>query len=194
MAARDQEAPSIREIAELTARLRRLSAAGPDADPVERAEFLADNHALLDRIDAANRDDTVDAAADAGGDERGPGEPVDDDLPHRDRPEHRHHTSTDPATPTATADGPEPPLLPACWPLPPQMLDGMQERRTAPAHADDPAELLACLDELRQRLNPTAPGTSAAPAVDDDAIAAEQVRYPHYDPHTDAASDAERGW
>ena len=55
MAARDEDVPSIREIAELTARLRRLSAAGRDADPAERAAFLADKDALIARIEAANR-------------------------------------------------------------------------------------------------------------------------------------------
>ena len=53
MAARDDDTPSIREIAELTARLRRLSAAGRDADPAERAAFLADKDALIARIEAA---------------------------------------------------------------------------------------------------------------------------------------------
>jgi len=47
---RRSEAPSIREIAELTARLRDLT--GPDAnrDPAVRAAFLADKDALLARI------------------------------------------------------------------------------------------------------------------------------------------------
>jgi hypothetical protein len=54
MAAHD-DAPSIREIAELTARLRRLSTAGRDADPAERAAFPADMDALIARIEAANR-------------------------------------------------------------------------------------------------------------------------------------------
>lgn len=55
MAARD-DTPSIREIAELTARLRGLSAAVRQADPTERAAFLADKHALLDRIENAHRE------------------------------------------------------------------------------------------------------------------------------------------
>lgn len=42
--------PTVREIAELTARLRALSARGREADPAERAAFLADKRALLDRI------------------------------------------------------------------------------------------------------------------------------------------------
>ena len=54
MAARD-EVPSVREIAELTARLRRLSAAGRYADPAERAAVLADKDALIARIEVANR-------------------------------------------------------------------------------------------------------------------------------------------
>jgi hypothetical protein len=61
MAARDEDTPSIREIAELTARLRRLSAVGSDADPAERAAFLTDKDALIARIEAAShRTDTAD--------------------------------------------------------------------------------------------------------------------------------------
>jgi hypothetical protein len=44
--------PSIAEIAALTARLRALTKAGADVDPDERARFLADKDALLDRIAA----------------------------------------------------------------------------------------------------------------------------------------------
>lgn len=50
-----QPAPSVREIADLTARLRRLSAAGRAADPAERAAFLADKDDLLDRIASTER-------------------------------------------------------------------------------------------------------------------------------------------
>jgi hypothetical protein len=42
--------PSVAEVAALTARLRALTAAGRDADPAERAAFLADKDALLARI------------------------------------------------------------------------------------------------------------------------------------------------
>ncbi|GAA5130195.1 hypothetical protein [Pseudonocardia adelaidensis] len=42
--------PSIREIADLTARLRTLTAAGRAVDPAERAAFLTDKTALLDGI------------------------------------------------------------------------------------------------------------------------------------------------
>ena len=52
--ARD-DVPSIREIAELTRRLRELSTAGRDADPAERAAFLDDKNALIARIQAATR-------------------------------------------------------------------------------------------------------------------------------------------
>lgn len=62
MAARD-DTPSIREIAELTRRLRALTAAGRDADPTERSAFLADKAALLGRIEAANRAGSDDARA-----------------------------------------------------------------------------------------------------------------------------------
>ena len=73
MAARDEDTPSIREIADLTRRLRELSNAGRDADPAERAAFLADKNALIARIEASNhRADTADKArpdAAAGADE-----------------------------------------------------------------------------------------------------------------------------
>jgi hypothetical protein len=55
--------PSIREITELTARLRRLSAAGRDADPTDRAAFLADKNALIERITTADRADRDTAEA-----------------------------------------------------------------------------------------------------------------------------------
>ena len=48
------DVPSIREIAEFTRRLRALSATGRDADPDERAAFLAEKNALIARIEAAN--------------------------------------------------------------------------------------------------------------------------------------------
>lgn len=47
--------PSVAEIAALTARLRQLSTAGARADADERAAFLADKEALLDRIAATER-------------------------------------------------------------------------------------------------------------------------------------------
>jgi len=51
--------PTIREIAALTRRLRGLT--GQDADPAERAAFLADKAALLARITHHNTDDNRDA-------------------------------------------------------------------------------------------------------------------------------------
>ncbi len=111
MTARD-DAPSIHEIAELTGRLRRLSAAGRDADAAERAAFLADKAALLARI--------PDSAAEPG------------------RVLHPH-------------------VLP---PVPTEMLDGIEQRRTEPAQPDDPAELEARLTELRERVA-VASGTPA---------------------------------
>lgn len=59
--------PSVAEIAAFTRRLRDLSAAGPGADPAERAAFLADKQALFDRIPAAEIGvpDPVGAAMDA---------------------------------------------------------------------------------------------------------------------------------
>lgn len=47
---RRRPGPSVAEVAALTRRLRELSAQGRDADPVERAEFLADKDAVLARI------------------------------------------------------------------------------------------------------------------------------------------------
>ena len=71
MAARNEDTPSIREIAELTRRLRELSNAGRDADPAERAAFLADKDALIARIEASTHragtaDDTAAATAEVG--------------------------------------------------------------------------------------------------------------------------------
>lgn len=50
---RRADEPTIAEIADLTRRLRALSAAGRDADPAERAAFLADKDALLNRVPPA---------------------------------------------------------------------------------------------------------------------------------------------
>lgn len=47
--------PTAWEIADLTARLRRLSTPGRHVDPNERAAFLDDKYALLDRVAAAER-------------------------------------------------------------------------------------------------------------------------------------------
>lgn len=47
--------PTVAEVAALTARLRRFTAAGAGADQAEREAFLADKHALLDRIAASER-------------------------------------------------------------------------------------------------------------------------------------------
>lgn len=48
-------APTVQEIAELTARLRRLAQAGPAVDPAEREAFLTDKRELLARIEEATR-------------------------------------------------------------------------------------------------------------------------------------------
>ena len=55
MAARDEDVPSIREVADITLRLRALSAAGRDADQAERTAFLVDKDALIARIEASTR-------------------------------------------------------------------------------------------------------------------------------------------
>ncbi|MGH3611296.1 MAG: hypothetical protein ACRDRK_01470, partial [Pseudonocardia sp.] len=49
-------APSVREIAALTARLREITAQGRDVDPAERERFLADKDALIARITATETD------------------------------------------------------------------------------------------------------------------------------------------
>ncbi len=75
MAARDEDTPSVREIADLTRQLRELSKAGRDADP---AEFLADKDALIARIEAANH--RAGTGDDAGTDAPAvTGEPLDDE-------------------------------------------------------------------------------------------------------------------
>lgn len=50
-----RERPSVAEIAELTARLRRLTRAGVSADPAEREAFLVAKRELLARIEEADR-------------------------------------------------------------------------------------------------------------------------------------------
>lgn len=47
--------PTVQEIAQLTARLRRLIELGAPNNPAERDAFLADKRALLARIEEANR-------------------------------------------------------------------------------------------------------------------------------------------
>lgn len=42
---------SVHEIAELTARLRRITEAGQDSDPVEREAYLAAKRELIERIE-----------------------------------------------------------------------------------------------------------------------------------------------
>ena len=54
--------PSVAEIAALTSRLRALSNAGAAADPAERARFLADKDALIERITGGQRADARTAA------------------------------------------------------------------------------------------------------------------------------------
>lgn len=46
---------TVREIADLTARLRRITQAGPAADPAEREAFLVAKRELLARIEEASR-------------------------------------------------------------------------------------------------------------------------------------------
>ncbi|MFC4943324.1 hypothetical protein [Pseudonocardia sp. GCM10023141] len=64
--------PTIREVAELLARLRPMREAGWQVDPAELAAFQADKAALLDRITAHTITQTSgDTAADSGGVEDG---------------------------------------------------------------------------------------------------------------------------
>lgn len=74
---RDRQAsPTVAEIAAITRRLRELSARGRDVDAGERAGFLADKQALLDRITDRNAVDVSgydsDAPLAAGERERAP--------------------------------------------------------------------------------------------------------------------------
>lgn len=57
---RGTDEPTIDEIADLSRRLRALSAAGRDADPAERAAFLADKDALIARIPATGPGEEAD--------------------------------------------------------------------------------------------------------------------------------------
>ncbi|MCW2720613.1 hypothetical protein [Pseudonocardia sp.] len=59
-------APTVREIAALTARLRDISARGRDVDPDERAAFLADKDALIARITDAPAERIGDLRAEHG--------------------------------------------------------------------------------------------------------------------------------
>ncbi|MDN5751466.1 MAG: hypothetical protein L0H64_23695, partial [Pseudonocardia sp.] len=56
-------APTVREIAALTARLRDISARGRAVDPAEREQFIADKDALIARITDTTRADSGPAAA-----------------------------------------------------------------------------------------------------------------------------------
>jgi hypothetical protein len=105
-------------------------------------------------------------------------------------------TETPPAPPTSSAGGQE-----HGWgPLPPEMIDGMQERRTAPAEVDRPADLRARLDELRERLA-QATGTTGDAASSwtgaDDARDAELTHWARQDERTDNRTDGDdlgQGW
>lgn len=161
MKAGRDDTPSIREIGELTARLRRLSAAGRNADPVERASFLAEKDALLARIEESTRSAGARAVderrADADGWFAGGYDAA-----------HSAHLAdlggvdvdaSEGAPPTAGLGYAVPPdvdgrTLPP-WPagtMPAEMLDGIEERRTAPARPDDPAEFRARIDALREQI------------------------------------------
>lgn len=59
-------APTVREIAELTARLRDITARGRDVDAGERAQLLADKEALIARMTESGVATDTDAATDAG--------------------------------------------------------------------------------------------------------------------------------
>ena len=48
-------APTAAEIAELAARIRRISELGPDADPAERAAVLEAKRELLARLEEMDR-------------------------------------------------------------------------------------------------------------------------------------------
>ena len=76
----------------------------------------------------------------------------------------------------------------------------MQERRTAPAEVDHPADLRARLDELRERLAQATGATGDAASGGtgaDDARDAELTRWAQQDERTDDhtdGDDASQGW
>jgi hypothetical protein len=133
-------APSVAEIAELTARLRALSAAGSAADPAERAAFLADKQALLDRIHAG---------------ERSPAEPA----PAASGPDEFDAAWSD--APSALAD-PVSVAMPAEW------LAEVERRRAEPGRPDSREERAGRIAELHDRggRTPEDPLDQARPAVD----------------------------
>jgi hypothetical protein len=61
------QAPTVHEIAALIARLRALTAAGPDADPAERAAFLAEKAVLLARVPPETTEHNSDNGSNDGG-------------------------------------------------------------------------------------------------------------------------------
>lgn len=121
--------PTIAEVAALTRRLRELSAQGRDADPAERAEFLAEKDALLARI------------ADAG--------PGSDQALHQ----HRAHLDRTDGPDDVVFDANDSqwwhPGGSARLDLPhPDMLPPLQQ----PAHEVDPDELAARVAALREQI------------------------------------------
>jgi hypothetical protein len=126
-------APSLAEIAALTARLRALSAAGATADELERAAFLADKQELLDRIVAAEPD-----PANAQG-----------------RTRHTHHALIRPAHgPPGLYAGASRGDPAAEWALmPAEMREGIDARHDGLAHADEPDELAVRIAALRARVD-----------------------------------------
>lgn len=168
--------PTVREIAQLTARLRELSTQGRSADPRERAAFLADKHALLTRITDTQHDD------------RQRGHRSDDGRPEQigdvQMPEWMREQAT--RTEAAIAAGTAPPL-----------------------RGDDPAEVVARIEALREqagqhasdppayaweRDRPTRAVPSCLVEVDDEEARREQLARWHDDTAADrdeAVADVE---
>jgi len=130
--------PTVREIAALTARLRDLSARGAGVDPAERAAFLADKHALIDRITTG----LPDMPASAGNDRHAP---VRQDADAHGEYDHAPHDLEQPAradrAPTTAVAVEQAHRAAACLPEPRSAATSEQERRDQLAawHADDQA-------------------------------------------------------
>ncbi len=137
--------PSVAEIAALTARLRALSNAGAAADPAERARFLADKDALLDRISAESSR------------ERRPGLTGAEGPPIDAGPALTAEDAARSSPPTGAASA-----RPARWCRLPRRRLRPDRRRSAPV-GPRAADLAAIRAEQRDR--PTAPAHDAAPQL-----------------------------
>lgn len=165
--------PSVAEIAALSRRLRELSAQGRDADPTERAAFLADKDALLARIALARDADTYVGAE----------ETAEQRHDHRVPPNRIAPADTD--LPPETMIGREPGARPS---MPPWMREQAARHEAevaagtaAALRADDTAELQARIEELRERIAARSAGLPEAAEI----ARREQLTSWHDDDSTD---------